>query len=71
MMSSTVAVARRLLLVRILLAETMLFELALGMESTDIRSSCLASFLRRVLWRLIMVEVSGFKYEPTSDAGAP
>jgi hypothetical protein len=70
-MSSMVAVARRLLLVRILLAETMLFELALGMDSTDIRSAWLASFLRRVLWRLMIVEVSGFKYEPTSDAGAP
>jgi hypothetical protein len=47
------------------------FELALGMESTDMRSAWLASFLRRVLWRLMMVEVSGFKYEPTSDVGAP
>lgn len=70
-MSSTVAVARRLLLVRMLRAETMLLEpAALGMERTDMRSSCLASFLLRVLWRLIMVEVSGFKSEPTSDAGA-
>jgi hypothetical protein len=68
-----VAVARRLLLVRMLRAETMLFdfELVLGMESTDIRSAWLASFLRRVLWRLMIVEVSGFRYEPTSDAGAP
>ena len=49
----------------------MLFAPALGMESTDIRSAWLASLLRRVLLRLTMVDVSGFKCEPTSDAGAP
>ena len=51
----------------------MLFEpaLGLGMESTDMRSAWLASFLRRVLLRLTIVDVSGFRCEPTSDAGAP
>jgi len=72
MMSSMVAVARRLLFVRMLRADTMLFVPAtLGMESTEIKSAWLASFLRRVLRRLTMVDVSGFSSEPTSDAVTP
>jgi len=62
MMSPMVAVARRLLFVRMLRADTMLFvPAALGIDKTDIKSECVASFLRRVLLRLTMVEVSGFR----------
>jgi hypothetical protein len=69
MMSLMVAVARRLLFVRMLRADMMLFEPAgFGIERTDIKSEWAASFLRRVLRRLIMVEVSGFRYDAASEA---
>jgi hypothetical protein len=64
MMSPMVAVARRLLFVRMLRADTMLFEPVLGMERTEIRSAWLARRVRLVLLRLIMVDVSGFRTDP-------
>ena len=71
MMSLMVAVARRLLLVRMLRAETILLVPVLGMDNTDIKSAWLANLFRLVLLRLTMVDVSGFRYEPTSDAVTP
>ena len=49
---------------RMLRAETMLFEPVLGMERTEIRSAWLARRVRLVLLRLIMVDVSGFRTDP-------
>jgi hypothetical protein len=65
-MSPTVAVASRLLFVRMLRADTILFVPAgFGIDSTDIRSAWVASFLlRRVLLRLTIVDVSGFRCDP-------
>jgi len=62
-MSGMVAVARRLLFVRMLRADTMLFALALGIDKTDIKSAWLASLPFLVLLRLTIV--------PTSEAVTP
>src|SRR5690242_11104331 len=66
-MSGMVAVARRLLLVRMLRADTMLFAPALGMDKTEIKSAWLASLFFLVLLRLTIVDVS-LNCEPTSEA---
>ena len=71
MMSPMVAVASRLLFVRMLRADTILLAPAgLGIDKTDIKSECVASFLRRVLLRLTMVEVSGLRNVPTSEGAS-
>lgn len=40
---------------------------ALGIDKTDMRSAWLASLLRRVLLRLTIVDVSGFRCEPATE----